>query len=333
MRRIGFRLLAVAVAVVGASLVAELALRVGGYSPAHVNPLKAFHVSDPVIGHRGSPGYEGRFLRPEFDIRVAHDEHGFRRPAAPVEPDRCERRVLVYGDSFVWGWGISEGELLTDRLAVLRPDLCVYNFGINASGTAMQYTLFQHEHAELLTEGDTVVVIFYANDFSDNLRGQTLQGHIVEGQVQTVVVRRTLTHPARRWLKENSYLVNLVAYASDVWSLKRKRRREDASARRVLDDSADSPELIVTRHYLQAFRTAVEARGARLLVSIVPHDDPTFTAALARIADESGIEFHDVADEFLEEASGDGPALRYPLDGHWTPEGHRLMARLLAERL
>jgi lysophospholipase L1-like esterase len=323
----------VALSLVGASLVAELALRVAGYSPAHVNPLKAFHVADPVIGHRGRPGYEGRFVRPEFDVRVAHDEHGFRRPATPIEADRCDRRVLVYGDSFVWGWGVSEGELLTDRLAVLRPDLCVYNFGINASSTGMQYTLFLHEHAEMLTEGDTVVVIFYANDFNDNVRGQTLQGHIVDGQVQTVVVRKTLTHPARRWLKENSYLVNLGVYASDVWSLKRKRRRDESRARRDVGEAVDSQEAFVTQHYLQSFRDAVEARGASLLVSRVPDDDPTSAPALARIAGDSGIEFYDVADEFLEEASGDGPALCYPVDAHWTPEGHRLMARLLAERL
>jgi hypothetical protein len=326
-------LLAATLATVGAFVAAELTLRVAGYSPAHVNPLKAFHVADPVIGHRGRPGYEGRFVRPEFDVRVAHDEHGFRRPAVPVEPGRCERNVLIYGDSFVWGWGVSEGELFTERLAESRPDLCVYNFGINASGTAMQYTLFVNEHEEMLSDGDTVVVIFHDTDFSDNVRGPTLQGRVVDGQVQTVVVRDRLAHPARRWLKENSYLVNLGAHVSDLRSLTRKRRRDEARSRRILDDAADSPEMIVTRHYLQAFRDAVEARGARLLVSIVPGDDPAFAAALARIAGESGVEFYDVTDEFRDAASAGGPALRFPLDEHWTPEGHRLIARLLAKRL
>ena len=149
-------MLAAALALFGTLLLVESSLRIAGYSPAHVNPLKAFHVSDPAIGHRGRPGYDGRFKRPEFDIRVVHDERGFRRPAAPVDPDRCEHNVLVYGDSFVWGWGVSAEQVLTDRLAVLRPDLCVYNFGINASGTAMQYTLFEREHLGMVAEGDIV---------------------------------------------------------------------------------------------------------------------------------------------------------------------------------
>lgn len=322
-----------AFALVGTLLLVELSLRIAGYSPAHVNPLKAFHVADPAIGHRGRPGYEGRFKRPEFDIRVVHDERGFRRPAKPVDPDRCERKVLVYGDSFIWGWGVSPGQLVTDRLAMLRPDLCVYNFGINASGTAMQYTLFEREHLEMVAEGDLVVVLFCANDFSDNVRGQTLQGQIVDGQVKTVVVRHRLTHPIRRWLKEHSYLVNLGAYAADSWSLKRDREHEDERTRRVLDDSPDSPETLVTRHYLESFRDAVEARGARLLLSMVPADDATFATALARIAGDSGIEFYDVSEEFFEQAASQEATIRFPLDGHWTVEGHALMARLLAERL
>jgi lysophospholipase L1-like esterase len=308
-------------------------LRVAGYSPAHVNPLKAFHVADPVIGHRGRPGYVGRFKRPEFDIRVVHDEQGFRRPAVPVDPERCEHKLLVYGDSFVWGWGVSSGQLLTDRLAVLRPDLCVYNFGINASATAMQYTLFEQEHLEMVAEGDRVVVLFYANDFSDNVRGQTLQGQITGGEVRTVVVRPRLTHPARRWLKEHSYLVNLGAYAADSWSLKRDRQRNDSRTQRVLEDLPDSPETIVTRHYLESFRDAAERRGARLLISMVPHQDPAYGEMLARIAAELGIEFYDVSDEFREEAARRSAPISFPLDGHWTAEGHDLMARLLAERL
>ena len=332
-RRFAFRLVAATLAFVAAFLLVELSLRIAGYSPAHVNPLKAFHVADPVIGHRGKPGYEGRFKRPEFDIRVVHDERGFRRPAATADPGRCERRIFVYGDSFIWGWGVSEGQLVTDRLAALRPDLCVHNFGINASATAMQYTLFEREHLNMLAEGDTVVVIVYANDFSDNIRGQTFQGQIVAGQVRTVVVRRSLTHPVRRWLKEHSYLVNLGAYAADSWSLRRDRRRNEARTRRVLDDSADSPETFVMRHYLESFRNAVEARGATLLVSMVPDDDPAFAAALARIARQSDIEFYDVSEEFRDEASVHGTDIRYPSDGHWTAEGHELMARLLAERL
>ena len=272
-------------------------------------------------------------MRPEFDIHVVHDERGFRRPAAPVDPDRCKRKVLVYGDSFVWGWGVSTGQLVTDRLAVLRPDLCVYNFGINASGTAMQYTLFEREHLEMLAEGDIVFVLFYSNDFSDNVRGQTLRGQIVDGQVQTVVVRKRLTHPARRWLKDHSYLVNFGAYTADSWSLRRDRKREATRTRRVLDDSPDSSESIVTRHYLESFRDAAQARGARLLVSMVPAEEATFGAALARIAAESGIEFYDVSDEFRGEAARISAPLRFPLDGHWTAEGHALMARLLAERL
>ena len=336
-RSIGLRLLSSAAGLLVALLAAEAGLRVAGYSPAHVNPLKTFHVMDPVIGHRGRPGADARFRRPEFDIRIMHDDRGFRLPERPPDPARCTRRVLVYGDSFIWGWGVEQGELMTDRLSRLRPDLCVYNFSINATGTANQFTLFDTEHRDLVGAGDIVVVVFFSNDFADNVSGWSLRGRLVDGRVETVLTSKGLGSPAKQWVKNHSYLFNLGAYAWDSWHLRRQQRRDEARASSALDYGADSPEWIVTGHYLEAFRDAVEARGGTLLVTMVPTDLPAdsdvYRSALRRLTDSLGIRFYDVADEFRAESMNNGTVLRYPVDGHWTAAGHALMARLLAREL
>ena len=48
-----FAVLASLLALLATAMVGEGVLRLAGYSPANVNPLKAFHEFDPVLGWRG----------------------------------------------------------------------------------------------------------------------------------------------------------------------------------------------------------------------------------------------------------------------------------------
>jgi hypothetical protein len=165
-RRWLLRLAAVGAGLLLALLAGEIALRVVGYDRSYFNPLHSFHEADPFLGHRGRPGFEGRFRRPEFDVTVAHDEHGFRRHehARPRTPG--DTAVLVFGDSFTWGWGVSQGEVFTDQMHARLPGHTVKNFGLNSSGTAQQFLIFERYGLDGLQPGDHVVVMFSNNDFS-----------------------------------------------------------------------------------------------------------------------------------------------------------------------
>lgn len=77
-------------------------------------------------------------------------------------------RILVLGDSFTWGWGVSQGQVFTDLLqAALPATVAVYNHGIPGFGTAQEYLLLQRELAARVY--DAVVLMFYMNDLSDNI--------------------------------------------------------------------------------------------------------------------------------------------------------------------
>ena len=56
-RRWLLRLAAVGAGLLLAVLLGEIALRVVGYDRSYFNPLHSFHEPDPVIGHRGRPGF------------------------------------------------------------------------------------------------------------------------------------------------------------------------------------------------------------------------------------------------------------------------------------
>ena len=74
-----FPLLAIVLSLLTTAVIGEGALRLAGYSPSNVNPLKSFHEFDPVLGWRGRKLYTARFKRPDFDVVVALDAARFRK--------------------------------------------------------------------------------------------------------------------------------------------------------------------------------------------------------------------------------------------------------------
>ena len=138
--------------------------------PEVESPLSGSHQSDAYLGWSGKPNLRLRFRRPEFDALVEHDAEGWRQPKPP-RPAVPTSRILVLGDSFTWGWGVSQGQVFTDLLqAALPATVAVYNRSVPGFGTAQEYLLLQRELAARVY--DAVVLMFYMNDLSDNISSQ-----------------------------------------------------------------------------------------------------------------------------------------------------------------
>ena len=130
-----------------AALLAELALRTIYTIPEVANPLYSFHESDPVLGWRGKRDVRMRFRRPDFDALIAQGPDGWRQPE-PAPPSDPTRRVLFLGDSFTWGWGVSQGELFTDRLQQRLPrHRGATTAASTVSAPRQEYLLLQRELA------------------------------------------------------------------------------------------------------------------------------------------------------------------------------------------
>ena len=89
--KFGFRLAALGLSISLALLVCEVGLRAAGYSPTYINAMGSFHQADDVCGHRGLANLEARFASTEFDVRVVHNEVGFRRLEWPPCKAECDR--------------------------------------------------------------------------------------------------------------------------------------------------------------------------------------------------------------------------------------------------
>ena len=101
---------------------------------------------DPEIGYKFIPGLK---------IRVQHEAGGylFKTNSLGFRSDKNfldkkfdnfnKKRILVFGDSYTAGDGVSNGERYSDLLESELQDVEVYNFGLPGTGTDQQYLAWQ----------------------------------------------------------------------------------------------------------------------------------------------------------------------------------------------
>ena len=341
--------LAILLSVLATAVVGEGVLRLAGYSPANVNPLKSFHEFDPVFGWRGRKLYTARFKRPDFDVVIAHNAAGFRKQVnLDSKLDKAPHSVFAFGDSFVWGWGVAQGEVFTDRMNLLLPDYSVHNYGICGAGTVVEYGIFSTEVRKLVRPDDVVIVMFFDNDFADNVDRHKYHAEVVRGEVSIVNASRPATAPALDWIKNHTYLGNYVWYRADLAHKTRlSRQQEDERLGPALAESDE--RFVVAKYFLAKFQADCEAAKAKFLAVYIPCPEEFSEARTIlpnRLANEKAqrealfsitralhIETIDLLPTFLARKNKTGARLTFQNDGHWNPTGHQAVAELLSDYL
>jgi hypothetical protein len=110
---------------------------------------------DPDIGYRFVPHLKTRVMSGAGGYLVRTNALGFRSEREFERDDRAHR-ILVFGDSFTAGDGVSNANRYSDVLETLLPPLEVHNFGLPGSGTDQQFIAYGK-----LTQGapcDAVVI-------------------------------------------------------------------------------------------------------------------------------------------------------------------------------
>ena len=124
------------------------------------------HAVDPVLGWRNRPGADTIFESPEFRVHIRMNELGMRGGALPRTRPAGRRRILLLGDSFVFGWGVEEGETFAAELGRRLPESEPIAMGVAGWGTDQELLWLRDEGLRL--QPDVVVLCFYINDLIDN---------------------------------------------------------------------------------------------------------------------------------------------------------------------
>jgi hypothetical protein len=208
-------------------VVLEVILR--AWRPEHLKLFPRYHEAvryGEYTLRRTRPGSE--FVHTSMDgrWRFKVDRNGFRSDYdISRERKAGVARILVLGDSQAFGYENHHADTLPLRLeAELRSagvEAEAINSGVSGFGTAEQLIFL--ENYGLSFQPDMVVLMFFKNDYSDNVRSGLFHLHddelrdgVMAYAPGTAILYYINDFASLRWLSENSYLYSFVF--NTVWN-------------------------------------------------------------------------------------------------------------------
>lgn len=291
--------------------------------PAHVT-LDELIQFDPVFGWKARPNLRTHHLMVDL-FRISTDADGWRGRSTIEESE-----ILVFGDSFAAGYGVSDKHLFAD----LNPGLRIKAIGIG--GYNMPQSLMWMEKLAHSLEGKLVVwFVFLGNDLYDNLSPE-LRGYrrpFVRERRPDGGWEIVSTHISeQRWpilaraRKGHIHLATLAEMCSDTFLAERAygaceyliRRAQrvcaTAGAELMIFTIPDPSQFLREGHeYLKSLKPELETFDADL-----PDSRIASMCAAAGIPFVAGKEFLDLS-------------CYKTNDCHWNELGHRKVASKLAE--
>ena len=309
---------------------------------------------DPMLGYRFIPRLKARMEHEDGGYLVRTNGLGFRSEHEFDAPRRSGiRRVLLFGDSFTAGDGVSNKKRYGDQLESLVDDVEVWNYGLPGSGTDQQYLIFRELAAN--TDHDLLIIAVLVENIrrvaaryrvaetgEGELRclakpyysleeGQLVlhhvpvpKGTVAEADLPSEQVDRGGRLP---WLRT---AINRMGPGAKKWA--QKMTHFDP----VPDyGDPDGPHWqlmsAILRHWIgEATRPVV-----LLPLPLYQHVEETSSAGAYRarfqeVAAASGAILHDPLDDLLEYSPQERRNFRFEVDIHPTPEAHRALAESLA---
>jgi hypothetical protein len=163
------------------------------------------YLFDSYLGWRNIPNWKATTRGESLTI----NSKGLRDQEYTYERTAGAKRVLVLGDSFTWGYGVSDEEIYTEvlerKLAEQGRNWEIINTGVSGYGTDQEYLFFKTEG--LKYQPDLVILALYLYNDPDN--------NCAEAQYalgKPVFVNTNLTElqgPVLRPEKEISYIDEL----------------------------------------------------------------------------------------------------------------------------
>lgn len=361
-----FRLVAVVIGILIAAGIAEGALRL--FRPQRTGPSQLTY--DARLGSIPIPNQRGRITLPGvYSYSFSHDAQG-RRITTGGSYTRAGTTVLLFGDSFTYGVGVSDDETFASRLQGLfdragRP-FRVVNVGNPGKGT--DYALRYAETMGTAARPTVMVLCFYRNDFRDNERGRVYRvaedGSLtLRVSVGKVYVRKAgiTQNEIYDWLISRSHLANVFRNLAIRYGRWNQRPEEDEdtgafSPGRTAAGSATGQRAYITGVLLQHLARLAEATKIAVDVVYCPAaDEVEYYRRSGQISRDErelrrvlppGVEFLSLTPAlaaapvglealyFDEERIGH-PTWRpvIPGHGHWTPLAHDIVAKHLARFL
>lgn len=321
---------------------------------------------DATFGHRYVPGLRARVEHESGGYLMRTNGAGFRcRHELESARPPGKRRILLFGDSYTAGDGVSDKYRYGDVLEGLLEGVEVINLALPGTGTDQHYLVFRELAAGIehdlvvigifvenirrivaryrpwtlrgdgdLARGEGEVRLFAKPYFSLGEAGRGLELHHVPVPREPIDPS-TLPDDAQQHVDRGGRLAwarQLVHKLGARDVVQRLSRYQPLPA---YDDPQD-PDWRLMRAILERW---IEESAAPVMLCPIPlhqYIEETAPAEGCRarfreVAEASGTLLHDPLDDFHRLPEDERRGLRFEHDTHFTRAGHRLLAESLAE--
>lgn len=299
------------------------------------------------------PGFTGQIRSPGYAVSLRINTLGLRGPEADAVPAALPQWLAV-GDSFTMAVQVDEDDTFSGQLGDLSGAV-VWNGGVDGYSTWQALTRYTQLDQQLPISR-VVLTFFLGNDLQDNVRFP----HVLQG-ARALPEGADIPRPATPgWQKLLLRRSRLYAHWR-VWQRRasllsgddpdRERWRQEL----VLftqDGRSELKRLLPkTREALQRLQLATRQRGDDLIVAVAPpafvvepdRADATFAVVgldparadldAPRLAVMGLLQQEGIAACDLTEPLRGAEAGYFVYDGHWTVEGHTIVAETLSRCL
>ena len=300
-----------------------------------------------------APGFSATVQSPGYRTALRTNALGLRGPPAA---EVGGRQWMAAGDSFTMAVQVEEEESFPGLLGE-KAGAHIWNAGVD--GYSTWQALIRYEQLASLPLEQVVLTFFTGNDFQDNERFPHMRKAPLPGKPGDPIPRASVPWHRKLLLRHSRLYAHyrIAAHRAGIQSGKahQKQNWRDELSIFTRDGSGRLRGLgEQTRKALEALKRSTEARGAKLLVAVAPpafvvdreRAGATFSlvgldpagAALdapqqkaAEILGSLGIRHCDLSEALR--SGQEREAMYFTFDGHWTPAGHRVVAKRLSQCL
>lgn len=322
-----------------ALLLAEGILQVVDY------PDDGFHpwVYDEKTGFRLAPHLNQSMISSEFDVKIQTNEYGFRDDKIG---EKNGVRILLLGDSFTFGYGVSRDFLFADILEhQLKAE--IVNASVGGFEIIHQVKWFQTEGKHF--DADLVVFgLYLGNDLSRNDNwNENQDGNLYNPKIKYPLRNRSIKiiNLFRNIIYQNQY----EAMQQKEWvpfpdyltmtrhNLSEAARKKYSYSKKLLDElyadiTKSGADFFVC---MFPYKTVVDQRAGKRFQATLPDSHNSYdlerpSKEIESFLQDRGISYLNTIPamkNYYKDQSN--PSLFYHSDGHFTPEGHAFIAKQL----
>ncbi|MFC2140618.1 SGNH/GDSL hydrolase family protein [Candidatus Auribacterota bacterium] len=309
----------------------------------------------PVIGYRFVPKIKARLPHEAGGYLVRTNNWGFRSEYDFFKAKGDKFRILLFGDSYTAGDGVSNGKRYSDFLEKELDDVEVYNFGLPGTGTDQQYLTFLEYGKDI--EFDLLVIGLQV----ENIRRIVVQNRVYQNENgESVVYEKPYFSLHQGELKLNNVPPKKEGIPLSAFSKSSNSEMDRGGRFQLLRkminrlglrdlvqkltgynplpeyDSKENEAWKLMAALIKKWTKAQEKPVVVMTIPLYQHVEETSSAVsyqerFKELNQGGQFILYDPLDDFLSFSKKERMKFRFGKDVHFTEEGHQVIAHSLAK--